>query len=467
MSDGIFDAQILSEKLSKLNSSQQSIESVSSWCITYRKKAKEIVEIWDSSFNSAKKERVAFLYLANDILQNSRRKGSEYVNEFWKVLPGALNNVFQSADDHGKKAATRLMDIWEDRKVFGSRAQNLKDELLDKDPLAKINNGKSSNPIKTVKREGHSLRFKLPVGGTPEKIVTAFQSIHDDAEEDALENCKAAVSCLEKIEILEGFASAEDQMYAQENILQECMKQLHSAEANRSSLVSILKAVLTEQESKVETIQSHLQVAQGLIEQMNHTRKRHSSLTTTTTTPLSTVLETATSSIIESKIPSLKTTNSSPSLEQKTSEDENNNKSAAAMLAAKLTASTSSMQMLSSVLSSLAADGASMTRLMTSSSSSSPPFISPPPEKRSKLETTTTFVPPMMPYQFNNGLPPPPHHLPPHIPMGMARPGPPAQPATNNTGGGYYHHHHQAGVGMYGQSHQPPSSSSTPQVNRQ
>ena len=84
--------------------------ALSRWCVTHRKKAKQVVETWDNLFNSSQKEqRVSFLYLANDILQNSRRKGSEFVNEFWKVLPSALKHVYENGDEHGKKAVTRLV----------------------------------------------------------------------------------------------------------------------------------------------------------------------------------------------------------------------------------------------------------------------------------------------------------------------------------------------------------------------
>ncbi|WMV52983.1 hypothetical protein MTR67_046368, partial [Solanum verrucosum] len=196
MGDDAFDGPQLAEKLSKLNSSQQSIESLSRWCISYRKKAKQIVETWDKSFRSAQREqRVSFLYLANDIIQNSRRRGSEFVNEFWKVLPASLKQVYETGDESGKKVASRLVDIWEERKVFGSRGQNLKDEVLGKSPAPSVSNGKSSNPIKVVKKDAHSVRIKMAVGCTPEKIVTAFQLVHDENvnEEDALNKCKHSV----------------------------------------------------------------------------------------------------------------------------------------------------------------------------------------------------------------------------------------------------------------------------------
>ena len=84
--------------------------ALSHWCIFHRKKAKQVVETWDRQFHSAPREqRIPFLYLANDILQNSRRKGSEFVGEFWKVLPGALSDVFEKGDEHGRNAAMRLV----------------------------------------------------------------------------------------------------------------------------------------------------------------------------------------------------------------------------------------------------------------------------------------------------------------------------------------------------------------------
>lgn len=73
-------------------------------------KAKHVVETWGRQFHcSPREQRLAYLYLANDILQNSRRKGSEFVGEFWKVLPDALRDVIENGDDFGRKAARRLV----------------------------------------------------------------------------------------------------------------------------------------------------------------------------------------------------------------------------------------------------------------------------------------------------------------------------------------------------------------------
>ncbi|ONK71099.1 uncharacterized protein A4U43_C04F4710 [Asparagus officinalis] len=75
--------------------------------------AEQVVQTWDKQFHSAQKEqKVPLLYLANDILQNSKRTGSEFVGEFWKVLPAAVKVVMENGDDHGKNVVSRLVRIF-------------------------------------------------------------------------------------------------------------------------------------------------------------------------------------------------------------------------------------------------------------------------------------------------------------------------------------------------------------------
>jgi regulator of Ty1 transposition protein 103 len=49
------------------------------------------------------------LYLANDIVQNSKKDSGRYVNEFWRVIPAALNDVFVNGDDFGRNVVQRLV----------------------------------------------------------------------------------------------------------------------------------------------------------------------------------------------------------------------------------------------------------------------------------------------------------------------------------------------------------------------
>ncbi|KAH6828639.1 hypothetical protein C2S53_006637 [Perilla frutescens var. hirtella] len=370
MGDENFNETILTEKLSKLNSSQQSIESLSRWCISHRKKAKQVVETWEKLFKSAPNEqRVCFLYLSNDILQNSRRKGSEFVNEFWKVLPASLKTAYDSGNGNCRKVASRLVDIWEDRKVFGSRGQNLKNEMVGKNKNpSPANNGKTSNPIKVVKRDAASVRIKLAVGGLPEKILTALELVHDEAinEEAALGKFHKAISTVQEIEKDVLYASSQgnlngsdvvDNLEKQEHVIKQCISQLEKSEAVRVALISQLREALQDQETKLEQVRSEISVAQGQIEQAANIRLQLT-LNTSVPPPIN-------QAVVESTFPPvIPTTNvtvpppTNPLVSFVNSTGEESKKAAAAAVAAKLAASTSSAQMLTSILSSLVAEEA-------------------------------------------------------------------------------------------------------------
>jgi len=86
------------------------VQSLSNWLIHYRKHAKVALEIWQREFNkgiiaccvqsssllvAANNERkVMLLYLANDVVQNSKRKGPEYRREFTIIMP----DIFKGLD---------------------------------------------------------------------------------------------------------------------------------------------------------------------------------------------------------------------------------------------------------------------------------------------------------------------------------------------------------------------------------
>lgn len=84
--------------------------ALSHWCIFHRSNAEQVVATWKNQFDKSDMiHRIPLLWLANDILQNSKRNGKEFVIEFWKVLPAALKDVIAKDDDRGKRAVSRLV----------------------------------------------------------------------------------------------------------------------------------------------------------------------------------------------------------------------------------------------------------------------------------------------------------------------------------------------------------------------
>ncbi|XP_078180845.1 uncharacterized protein LOC144574694 [Carex rostrata] len=416
-SNGAFSEHVLSEKLSKLNNSQQSIETLSHWCIYHRKKARNVVETWEKQFNSSNKDhKVSLLYLSNDILQNSKRKGGEFVNEFWKVLPACLRHLYEHGEESGKKVVTRLVDIWDERKVFGSRSRALKDDIFgDASPApapavdinvksSNLNLNSYSNPIKIARKDATTLRVKLAVGGMPEKIVMSYQSLFDENlnEEAALNNCSTSVGHLEKIEkdLNEASISGNQQQVSsltsdlQENeaSLKKIVEQLEGIESVRTSLINQLREAIKEQESKSELVRAQIQVARSKIDQTSQAPQLKRKLSPS---PSTNGCELAPN-----------TTLGPPG-----NVDTTDFKKAAAAMAAKLAANSASAQLFSSVLSSFAAEHAH------NGAPNGPPGFS--PDKRPRLEPPYSQAP-VMPFQ-----PPLPPVPPPVGPAQMQQFGPP------------------------------------------
>ncbi|XP_010502651.1 PREDICTED: UPF0400 protein C337.03-like isoform X1 [Camelina sativa] len=455
-----FNAQILVEKLAKLNNTQASIETLSHWCIFHMNKAKHVVETWGRQFHCAPRDqRVAYLHLANDILQNSRRKGSEFVGEFWKVLPEALRDVIENGDDFGRKSARRLVNIWEERKVFGSRGQILKEELLGRQPEVGTRNG-TLVPLKL------SVQQRQANGSTLEKVVSAVEVLHGvHVDEDAIVGkCTNASGYLEKAtqEIERDLSSGHTpgpavvkEVQGQHAILRDCIEQLGTVETSRTSLISLLREALQEQELKLEQVRNHLQIARfqsdrtgNLCRQLlDHGGSSQPPAPATeeeeskeaikgSTSSAAAAPQNFTHSDVEQSAPVMFASNPTQSVEDP-------RKTAAAAVVAKLTASTSSAEMLSYVLSSLASEGI-IGNNNPPAVTESPSSVDYPPEKRPKLQnhgqsylpqhqqnaatTSSSTPPPALP------LPPPPSfQLQPQFLQPLQPPGPVNQTPFNYT----------------------------------
>ncbi|KAL1225744.1 hypothetical protein V5N11_005393 [Cardamine amara subsp. amara] len=437
----VFSEQILIDKLAKLNSTQQSIETLSHWCIFNRVKAGLIVTTWEKQFHSTEMaQKVPLLYLANDILQNSKRQGTEFVQEFWNVLPKAVKDIVSQGDDRDKGSVSRLVKIWEERRVFGSRSKGLKDVMLGEDvPLPLEVSKKRPRGSRSSKRDSKSSRTKLSLGGgVVEKIASAYHLVvaENSNEEAEMNKCKSAVKRIRKMEKgVEEACSTEKvnpkrkslakELEEEEYLLRQCIEKLKSVQGSRTSLVNQLKDALREQESELENLKAQIQVAQEQTEEAQNMQKR-----------------------LNDEDYTSKPTTAAPGAVSATTITETNNtaksgqasKMTPASIAAMLTASTSSHMIMQSVLSSFAAE-ATQTAGLSKSENIVPvldatPF--PPSYSNSQNQTPTTqgqqyhVIPnpaqppqflkaPVMnnPYSFGNiplmppGHPPPPP--PPHL----------------------------------------------------
>uniref|UniRef100_A0A182SVA4 CID domain-containing protein n=1 Tax=Anopheles maculatus TaxID=74869 RepID=A0A182SVA4_9DIPT len=110
----------LVKKLFDLNQSQQSIQTLSLWLIHHRKHHSIIVKTWLKELQRAPSaKKLTFMYLANDVIQNSKKKGPEFGREFEHVLVKAFKNVASSSPEPKTiNSLNRILGIWGDRVVY-------------------------------------------------------------------------------------------------------------------------------------------------------------------------------------------------------------------------------------------------------------------------------------------------------------------------------------------------------------
>ncbi|KPJ08036.1 Regulation of nuclear pre-mRNA domain-containing protein 1B [Papilio machaon] len=148
-----FTENALVRKLQELNSSQQSIQTLSLWLIHHRKHHAAVVKTWFKELLKAKdSKQLTFMYLANDVIQNSKKKGPEYGKEFGEVLVPTFQHMAKTGiNAKTKQSLHRILSIWQERGVYDAdKIQEFKEAM---DPNDAIPNQGTKRKTSEVKEE--------------------------------------------------------------------------------------------------------------------------------------------------------------------------------------------------------------------------------------------------------------------------------------------------------------------------
>ncbi|KAM9776490.1 regulation of nuclear pre-mRNA domain-containing protein 1A-like [Syngnathus typhle] len=178
-----FSEAALEKKLSELSNSQQSVQTLSLWLIHHRKHSKTIVHVWyDELVKAPVSRKLTFLYLANDVIQNSKRKGPEFTQDFAPIIVDAFKHVYRECEDGCKKQLGRVLSIWQERTVY-------ENELLDQ--LSRVVYGERK-PIKRSYESIQALNDNFPSQTSPaeppktSELIRALQELENATSGDSL-----------------------------------------------------------------------------------------------------------------------------------------------------------------------------------------------------------------------------------------------------------------------------------------
>ena len=200
-----FSEQNLTRKLVALNNTQQSIQTLSLWLIHHRKQSQMVVATWMKELQkSTGPKKLTLFYLANDIIQNSKRKGPEYNKDFKSILPEACRITVNDIDEKTKASLLRVLKIWLDRKMYDQSfidhlvkiMNNVEDSSYENKPdpaPSEEPQSKKSEPPKKKKKVELSLKEEIELEmqeapgepPTAEELIQALLNLESCASNDS------------------------------------------------------------------------------------------------------------------------------------------------------------------------------------------------------------------------------------------------------------------------------------------
>ncbi|XP_065087762.1 regulation of nuclear pre-mRNA domain-containing protein 1B [Ochlerotatus camptorhynchus] len=311
----------LVKKLLELNPSQQSIQTLSLWLIHHRKHNSIIVKTWLKELQKAPtSKKLTFMYLANDVIQNSKKKGPEFGKEFEHVLLKAFKLIAQSGpEDKTIHNLNRILKIWGERGVYEeakikefSAALNQREKSpavtkIVEEKKRKAEDTKGHEPGHVNKKAKPSEKSNdkkakseiIEVNGTvethvtlsphqpegdppePEELIKVLQDLENSASSDAVVRERIAnlppevseLSALAKLEDKEAAMRLAMKVNDAINILNDYNARLATEMDDRKKLTTMLKDFQREQQELLAQAEQRLQEYQSKLSKIKEVQR--------------------------------------------------------------------------------------------------------------------------------------------------------------------------------------------------
>ncbi|GFN74349.1 regulation of nuclear pre-mRNA domain-containing protein 1b [Plakobranchus ocellatus] len=298
-----FSDSNLVKKFAELNTTQQSIQTLSLWLIHHRKHSKTIIQVWYRELEKAKpSKRLTFIYLANDVIQNSKKKGPEFSKDFAHILPDAFSQAAKDADDKMKASLGRVINIWRERGVYDKNFTKRLRQccMLSDAPGATEHSAKPAKPAKaepaaksepkkskkneqefSLRQEIEAMGAQLPANVDAEDLVQRLSDLENSASCDASVRERIAalppevsdISVLDKIQDRDSAEKLSDKVDEAALILNEYNRRLVSELEERKKVARMLRSFILSQQKQVSETEKSLKDMKSKLEHVNSVRQ--------------------------------------------------------------------------------------------------------------------------------------------------------------------------------------------------
>jgi len=331
MADDFSEASF-ERKLAELRESQKEIQAMSAYCIHHRVHFRVMVRVWYKNLKGLSLGRkLSAMYLVNDVVQNSRKKGPEFAKEFGTVMRRVFEHLATGdLDERTIASITKLVGVWQERQIFEKKVLQevtavwdvKRGKVPDGGPPAKRRASSGSAPPTEAERRKsremaeiadiddllessmvtpataaqglaeESLVLSPRQGGSPgsgdppepEELIKALQDLENSASSDATvrERIAKLPPAVSEVARLQGVASAGEAevlggqvgeasvLLDDYNVrLQEELKDRKRVGSMISEFLSAQKDLLAQAEERLEQYQDKMDRYQGMREELN------------------------------------------------------------------------------------------------------------------------------------------------------------------------------------------------------
>lgn len=270
-----FSEATLSQKLSELNQTAPSIQGVSLWLLHHRKHYHAYVKLWYKELGKIKQEqKLPMMYLANDLVQNSRKKYPEIAKEFGTVMKLVFTHlVALNLDAKTQNSINRLVNIWRERQIFDkkilsdmstvweSRAQ--KAPVSDEPTRKKRKSGDNSSV------NGGSSGGLIDLDQTSDDVMKFMEILNATSDLDSSEELLSSLPDLSSIfqvelsadeskEKLSQLSEAENQLQEQSKVIQEEIDRRQYLEKLMSNFLKAQKLIVNKKKERLKNCKTKL-----------------------------------------------------------------------------------------------------------------------------------------------------------------------------------------------------------------
>uniref|UniRef100_A0A665TZY8 Regulation of nuclear pre-mRNA domain-containing protein 2 n=1 Tax=Echeneis naucrates TaxID=173247 RepID=A0A665TZY8_ECHNA len=167
----------LDRRFQGVSNTMESIQGLSTWCIENKKYHGLVVRYWMKWLKkSDNNHRLNLFYLANDVIQNCKRKNAiVFRSAFAEVLPNAVQLI---KDGKVRKSVERIFSIWEERSVYPEEvisqfkaSLNKKEKEREKHKEKEKEKEKEIPPVNAPTNTKSALKSKIVAEFTPQSLI--------------------------------------------------------------------------------------------------------------------------------------------------------------------------------------------------------------------------------------------------------------------------------------------------------